>query len=249
MVTAVVLASVSPPEAPSEPERARRALLGRASDAARAAYDRLVGDGERLARYALAATPLEEIASLPIASRPASRHAQLRLEDLRAIPWVFSWAQSRHGVPGWFGLGTALETILAAEGVAGAQALYRDWSFFRALVDNAQVALIRADIDVAAEYARLADAGASGVFDLIRDEHARTVDAILRVTGEPALMATWPTIAATVQRRNPFVDILNHTQIALLKRLRAAAEPERERLRGLLFVTINGIAAGLQTAG
>jgi phosphoenolpyruvate carboxylase len=249
MVTAVVLASVAPEPESAEQERARADILGRAAVVARAEYDQLVGDGERLARYTLAATPIEEIAELPIASRPASRKARLTLEHLRAIPWVFSWAQSRHGVPGWFGLGTTLEGLISAEGAARVQALYREWPFFRALVDNAQVALIRADIDVAAEYAKLAEGDGREVFALIEKEHARTVDAIYTVTGHRALMATWPTIVATVRRRNPLVDILSHTQVALLKRLRAAPEAERDRIRGLLFITINGIAAGLQTAG
>jgi phosphoenolpyruvate carboxylase len=248
MVSAVVLGSVVPPQ-PAAQDRTRAALLGRAAATARAAYDRLVGDGERLARYALAATPLEEIGELPIASRPAARRPKLTLEDLRAIPWVFSWAQSRHGVPGWYGLGTALDELLASEGLASVQALYRDWPFFQALVDNAQVALIRSDIDVAGEYAKLAEPDARALFDLIRAEHTRTIDAVLRVTGEERLLAALPTIVSTVERRNPYVDVLSHTQIALLKRLRAAAADERERLRGLLFVTINGIAAGLQTAG
>jgi phosphoenolpyruvate carboxylase len=129
------------------------------------------------------------------------------------------------------------------------RALYRDWPFFRALVDNAQVALIRADIDVAGMYARLADTETRALFDLIAAEHTRTVDAVLKVTGERELLAAWPTIAETVRRRNPYVDVLSHTQIALLKRLRAAEGDARERIRRLLFITISGIAAGLQSAG
>ncbi|MGZ3427139.1 MAG: phosphoenolpyruvate carboxylase, partial [Polyangia bacterium] len=250
MVGAVLDASLqtSHREAPDE-RRQRRALLQDAATVARAAYDRLVGDGERLARYALEATPIEEIAELPIASRPTSRSGTLTLKDLRAIPWVFSWAQSRHGLPGWFGLGAALEALLARNDLTRVRALYRDWPFFAALVDNAQVALTRSDIDVAREYAQLADPDARRLFAEIEAEHARTVGAVLRVTGERAILAAWPTIAATVQRRNPYVDVLSHTQIELLRRLRAAAGDERERVRRILFVTINGIAAGLQTAG
>jgi phosphoenolpyruvate carboxylase len=250
MVSAVLDASLqaSEREAPDE-RRQHRALLQEAATVARAAYDHLVGDGERLARYALQATPIEEIAELPIASRPTSRSGALTLKDLRAIPWVFSWAQSRHGLPGWFGLGAALDALVARDGLPRVRALYRDWPFFAALVDNAQVALTRSDIDVAREYAKLADPDARGLFDEIEAEHTRTVDAVLRVTGEHAILAAWPTIAATVQRRNPYVDVLSHTQIELLRRLRAAAPEEREHVRRILFVTINGIAAGLQTAG
>jgi phosphoenolpyruvate carboxylase len=208
-----------------------------------------VGDGERLARYALAATPIAEIAALPLGSRPAARGQKLTLEQLRAIPWVFSWAQSRHGLPGWFGLGAALDAILVSDGLERVRALYRDWPFFAALVDNAQIALTRSDMDVARDYAALADPDARQLFDLIAAEHARTVAAVLRVTGEPQILAAWPTIAATVERRNPYVDVLSHTQITLLQRLRAAGDEDRERIRRVLFVTINGIAAGLQTAG
>jgi phosphoenolpyruvate carboxylase len=246
MVHAVVVASLVDARAPRP---AAGETLRRCADAARAAYDELVGDGERLARYALAATPLEEITELPIASRPASRKAQLTLADLRAIPWVFSWAQSRHGLPGWFGLGTGLEALFADEGTERVRALYRDWPFFQALVDNAQIALIRSDIEVAAEYARLAEPSLQPIFEAIAAEHRRTVAAVLQVTGEREILAAWPTIAATVRRRNPYVDLLSHTQVTLLQRLRTATEDERERIRRVLFVTINGIAAGLQTAG
>jgi phosphoenolpyruvate carboxylase len=249
MVHAVLVASLGAHAEPPERRQQHEQILRRAADTSRATYDRLVGDGDRLARYALAATPIEEIAELPIASRPAARRGRLTLDDLRAIPWVFSWAQSRHGLPGWFGLGSALEALMADLGLARLQDLYRTWPFFQALLDNAQVALTRSDIEVAGEYARLADPDPRRLFDQIRDEHRRTVDAVLQVTGGPALLAAWPTIASTVQRRNPYVDLLSHAQIALLKRLRAAGEDERERVRRVLFVTINGIAAGLQTAG
>ncbi len=233
------------------------ALLDRASSSARAAYDRLIADKERLIHYALAATPIQEVAELPIASRPASRRRDsgLRFEELRAIPWVFSWNQSRHGIPGWFGLGSALE----AAGVAASRAAYERWPFFRALVDNAQLALVRADIEVASFYARLADDEDRPIFDRIREEHDRTVKAVLAVTGATTLLEKQPTIAKSVQLRNPYVDVLSHAQIELLGRLHATQGDQREhrgditaeqkRIREILFVTINGIAAGLQTAG
>jgi len=246
MVGAVLLGSLDRAARPAGLD----ARLARAAAAARAAYDRLVGDRERIVAYAVAATPIEIVSELPIASRPASRRAGLSFDDLRAIPWVFSWNQSRHGLPGWYGLGSALDALVDESGLDAARALYREAPFFRALVDNAQLALARADIEVARRYARLADDGERGpVFRAIVEEHARTVARLLDVTGERALLAAWPTIARTVARRNPYVDVLSHAQIELLRRYRAAEGAGRERIREILFVTVNGIAAGLQTAG
>jgi phosphoenolpyruvate carboxylase len=216
--------------------------------AARAAYERLIGDRERLTRYATAATPIEHVAEMRIASRPARRGAGVRFEDLRAIPWVFSWTQSRHGIPGWFGLGAALEEIAREHGLERAREMYGAWTFFRGLVDNARLALVRADLGVAAEYARLADADARAVFELVREEHARTVRMLEEVAGSAA--ADSPTLLRSLRRRNPLTDVLSHAQIELLRRLRAAPDgPDRERLREALFVTMNGIAAGLMSAG
>jgi phosphoenolpyruvate carboxylase len=252
MVDAVLVrsapAGAAPPLAPDRRDVFEEALAT-GDAAARRAYEALVGDRDRLVRYALAATPIEQIAELRIASRPASRQPGMRFEDLRAIPWVFSWTQSRHGIPGWFGLGAALEAIVEAHGLARAREMYGAWSFFRALVDNARLALVRADVEVAARYARLADPDARPVFDLVRDEHARTVRLVGLVTGE-GLVEPWPTLLWSLRRRDPYTDVLSHAQIELLRRLRTLPEgPERERTREALFVTLNGIAAGLMSAG
>jgi phosphoenolpyruvate carboxylase len=252
MVHAVLVASLDleGSHAPGPEQHTREAALSVAAQAAGAAYTALVGDRDRLARYTVEATPIREISELPIASRPSARHATLRMDDLRAIPWVFSWNQCRHGIPGWFGLGSALDAVIAQSGVDQARNLYANWPFFRALIDNAQLALVRADMAVASHYARLSDSEGSEVYALIRQEYDRTVARVLEVTGTRALLAASPTIVDTVARRNPFVDVLNHAQIELLRRLRAAeSAEERERLRKALFVTINGIAAGLMTAG
>lgn len=252
MVNAVLVASVGDTSASSAtPERkAREALLDVASASAAATYSALVGDRGRLARYTVAVTPIREISELPIASRPAARKSTLTLDDLRAIPWVFSWNQCRHGIPGWFGLGSALDAAIASKGLDYVASLYADWPFFRVLVDIAQLALVRADMDVAEYYARLGDAEGGQVFTLIREEYDRTVARVLDVARSHALLAASPMLATNVARRNPFVDVLNHAQIELMRRLRAAdSDEERERLRRALFVTINGIAAGLMTAG
>jgi phosphoenolpyruvate carboxylase len=227
----------------------REPVLDRLAETSRRAYGELLADEDRLARYAIAATPIREVAELPIASRPASRRAGLSFEDLRAIPWVFSWNQSRHGLPGWFGLGSALDALVEAHGIEHIRELYREWTFFRAMVDNAQLALARSDIDVAEHYARLADEDARSLFELIRHEHTRTVARVLEVTGGKAVLETFPAVQRSVERRNPYVDVLSHTQIELLRRLSRDPGDAAERIRAALFITINGIAAGLQTAG
>jgi phosphoenolpyruvate carboxylase len=223
-------------------------LLARAADAARTAYLALTSDEDRLARYTVAATPIEDVAHLPIGSRPASRAARLTLESLRAIPWVFSWTQSRHGIPGWFGVGTAIETLVAEIGADGVRMLAEHSRFFRALVRNCEVSLVRSDIDVAREYARLADPDAARLYDLIEAEHARTVHALRDTLGMVPLLASRAYLVASVERRNPHLDVLSHVQIEALRR-RRAGEGDAERLTRIVFTTIGGIAAGLQTAG
>jgi len=223
--------------------------LWHAADAARHAYLALTADEDRLARYTVAATPIEDVAHLPIGSRPASRGGtKLTLEALRAIPWVFSWTQSRHGIPGWFGVGTALESLAGEIGVPAVRALVERSRFFAALVHNCEVSLVRSDIDVAAEYARLADPDAAQLFEMIRTEHARTTAALRDILGMSPPLATRPYLAASVARRNPHLDVLSHVQIEALRRRRSELG-NPEQLARIIFTTINGIAAGLQTSG
>ncbi|HUQ05816.1 MAG TPA: phosphoenolpyruvate carboxylase [Kofleriaceae bacterium] len=229
-------------------------VLDSAAAAALSAYQRLTDDQERLARYTLAATPIQHVGKQPIGSRPASRKAGFTLSDLRAIPWVFSWNQSRHGIPGWFGLGSALEGLAQEVSAGGVPHLLSQSRFLRALVHNGELAMIRADIDVAREYAALADPEDRAVFAIIEEEHTRTREALARLVGLDQTLADRPHLAASVQRRNPYIDVLSHAQIELIRRLRAlesngAQDAERERLSAAIFTTISGIAAGLQTAG
>jgi phosphoenolpyruvate carboxylase len=224
-------------------------LLDRAAAAARDAYLALTADEDRLVRYTVAATPIEDVAHLPLGSRPASRKAGIALDSLRAIPWVFSWTQSRHGIPGWFGIGTAVYAIAGELGADGARALVERSRFMRALIQNCELSLVRSDIDVAAEYARLADPDARTLFDLIAAEHARTVRALREVLGRTEPLASRPYLAASVERRNPTLDVLSHIQIEALRRRRAGGAADAERLGRIIFTTIHGIAAGLQTAG
>lgn len=225
-----------------------------AAAAAVAAYRGLTADRDRLARYTLAATPIQQVGKLPLGSRPASRKAGFSLDDLRAIPWVFSWTQSRHGVPGWFGLGSGLAGLEAALGRDGARAVIAGSRFLGALVRNAELALIRADLDVAREYAALAEPADAALFAQIEAEHARTRALLADLADLDLSLADRPHLAASVRRRNPFLDVLSHCQIELLRRLRraeaeAATADELARLSTAIFTTIAGIAAGLQTAG
>lgn len=222
--------------------------LHRAAEAARSAYLTLTSDEDRLARYTVAATPIQDVAHLPLGSRPASRAPRITLESLRAIPWVFSWTQSRHGIPGWFGVGTAVEQLASEIGPEGVRALVEKSRFFRALIRNCELSLVRSDIDVAREYARLADPDAATLFDQIAAEHARTVSALRDTLGITEVLAARPYLAASVARRNPLIDVLSHIQIESLRRRRAGTG-DADTLGRAVFTTIGGIAAGLQTAG
>jgi phosphoenolpyruvate carboxylase len=241
-----VLAAAAAERQPIVEEDERQ--LARAADVSREAYLELTSDEDRLARYTVAATPIQDVAHLPIGSRPASRATKLTLESLRAIPWVFSWTQSRHGIPGWFGVGTAVEQLVADMGLENVRQLCQRSRFFRALVRNCEVSLVRSDIDVAAEYAKLADPDAKQLFDLIAAEHAKTVHALRDTLGMVPPLASRAYLVASVERRNPHLDVLSHIQIESLRR-RRAGQGDAERLTRIVFTTIGGIAAGLQTAG
>ena len=247
-IGAVLAAAATERAAPAPQARGDEEHLAHAADAARRAYLELTSDEDRLARYTVAATPIEDVAHLPIGSRPASRAKKLTLESLRAIPWVFSWTQSRHGIPGWFGVGTAVEHLVAEMGAARVRSLCERSRFFRALVRNCEVSLVRSDIDVAAEYAKLADPDAAKLFELIAAEHARTVHALRDTLGMVPPLASRAYLVASVERRNPHLDVLSHVQIEALRR-RRTGQGDAERLTRIVFTTIGGIAAGLQTAG
>jgi phosphoenolpyruvate carboxylase len=222
--------------------------IQRAAGAARARYRELTANEDRLVRYTVAATPIEDVAHLPLGSRPASRKAGLALEALRAIPWVFSWTQSRHGIPAWFGVGTAIEALAGELGKGAVRALVDRSTFLRALITNCEISLVRSDLEVAGEYATLADPDAQQIFALVAAEHARTVAALHDTLGRTTLLANRPYLAASVARRNAYLDVLCHVQIEALRRRRAATG-DPAQLSRIIYTTIGGIAAGLQTAG
>jgi len=199
---------------------------------------------------------VDEIGLLNIGSRPSHRNKRNRSKDsIRAIPWVFGWAQSRHTLPAWFGLGTAL-TQWQAQSPARLEKLremYRDWPFFRALLSNTQMSLFKANMDIAAKYGELcpeADLG-DKIFRHINGEYERTVQNVLSVADAGALIEENPALALSLSRRNPYLDPLNHIQITLLQRYRDTTLDDAQRSQWLdpLLRSINAIASGMRNTG
>ena len=229
-----------------------RDVMESLSQAAFRAYRDLVYETPGFDQYFWHSTVITEIATLNIGSRPASRKKLGRIEDLRAIPWVFSWSQSRVMLPGWYGFGTAVAQWRAAhpsDGMAILQELYRTTPFFRTQISNIDMVLAKTDMGIARCYSDLvADADLRGrIFAQIEAEHARTVDAILAITGNDRLLAENPVLERSIRNRFPYIDPLNHLQIDLLRKHRAGAD-DPKILRGIQL-TINGIAAGLRNSG
>jgi phosphoenolpyruvate carboxylase len=220
------------------------------------AYFDLVHRDPEFIEFWRTSTPIEEISGLRLGSRPTFRKATKSVEDLRAIPWVFSWMQSRCVFPGWYGLGSALEQFMA-KGEAQADLLrgmYRDWMFFKATIDNAQLTLLKADMKIASHYASLVpdEAIRTRIFEGIRAEFERTKRAILAITGQQALLEREPVLSRSVQLRNPYIDPLNYIQVEMIRRLRALpdkASPEADAIRDVIELTINGVSGGLKNTG
>ncbi len=220
------------------------------SEASMAAYRGLVYETPGFVDYFYAATPIAEIADLNIGSRPASRKATRKIEDLRAIPWGFSWGQSRVALPGWYGFGAAVERFLNEGGSAELlRSMHRDWPFFRTLLSNMDMVLAKADFAIARHYAELVRdrACAHSIFAALEAELARTVAALETITGEPRRLADNPALARSIAHRFPYIAPLNFLQTELLRRWRAGDDERKVRV-GIL-VTINGIAAGLRNTG
>jgi phosphoenolpyruvate carboxylase len=218
--------------------------------ASMAEYRALIDAPEFWAWY-IEVTPIQQISRLPIASRPVSRTnaAEVAFDDLRAIPWVFAWTQTRYIVPGWYGVGRGLEDAIADPGTLTLlQRLYREWPFFSAIVNNAQREMARARLQISRRYAQLA-AEDGMVHDRITTDFQRACDAVLRITGQSALLDDSPVIRRSIELRNPYTDVLNLVQAELLRRYRDAPDDDRSPLRQLLFLSINGIAAAMQSTG
>jgi phosphoenolpyruvate carboxylase len=222
-----------------------------------AAYRALVYETPGFADYFFSSTPIREIAELNIGSRPASRKASQRIEDLRAIPWGFSWGQCRLTLPGWYGFGSAVAHFVEAEGkgeaakarVALLQKMYKQWPFFRTLLSNMDMVMAKSDLALASRYAELVPDSKlrKQVFSAIEKEWHRTATALSQITGEKQRLANNAALQRSIRHRFPYIDPLHHLQVELVRRYRAGQADERVQ-RGI-HISINGIAAGLRNTG
>jgi phosphoenolpyruvate carboxylase len=218
-------------------------------------YRALVHEDPEFWNFYTQATPIRYISRLPIASRPASRARQLAgLESLRAIPWVFAWIQNRYVVPGWYGLGTALKEYIAQSEAKEAllATMYRDWLFFRMVINNAQLELLRAHLPTATWYARRVQPPELGMrmHERLTQEHALAREWILRLTGYDELLGHAPMVRKTVRLRNPAMIPLSKIQVALLDVLDAEGDnPSAVAWQDAMLLSITGIAAAMQSTG
>jgi phosphoenolpyruvate carboxylase len=266
LVAATLEASLTPPVL--EARRTRQLaeyekVMADLSDRAYAAYRNLVYDTPGFTDYFFAATPIAEIAELNIGSRPASRKSTRRIEDLRAIPWGFSWGQCRLLLPGWYGFGSAVGEWLEEDSgnkaavskkLATLRAMFKEWPFFAALLSNMDMVLSKTDMAVASRYADLvADKKLrKTIFQRLLGEHERTIGYLNAITGSKERLAGNPLLARSIKNRFAYLDPLNHLQVELIKRHRAnanAGRPVEERVQRGIHLTINGVAAGLRNTG
>jgi phosphoenolpyruvate carboxylase len=239
-----------PPDAAALPEHL--AAMDTLSTAAYRAYRALVYETDGFERYFRESTVIGEIASLNIGSRPASRTQSARIEDLRAIPWVFSWSQCRLMLPGWYGFGAAVRAWKIADpadGMATLQAMYRDWPFFRTMLSNMDMVLAKTDIGIASRYAELVSDQRirEKISSRLREEWKDSVQALLAITQQQTLLETNPLLLRSIRNRFPYIDPLNHIQVELLRRYRAG-DTSKNVIQGI-HLSINGIAAGLRNSG
>ncbi|MBF6329679.1 phosphoenolpyruvate carboxylase [Nocardia transvalensis] len=226
-------------------------LFDELAELARRAYSRLVHETPGFVEYFRASTPIAEVADLNLGSRPASRKPTNSVSDLRAIPWVMAWSQSRAMLPGWYGTGTAIEQWVGEDPqrLATLSDLYRRWPFFRTVMSNLAQVLAKADMDIAARYAELVEDTAlrEQIFGMIRDEYDRTCRMHAAVTGSDQLLADNPALAESIRNRFPYLEPLNQMQVELLRRRRAGDSSELVE-RGILL-TMNGLATALRNSG
>jgi phosphoenolpyruvate carboxylase len=258
LVAATLEATLLQPtrDAPAEFLAAADAL----SQHSMAAYRKLVYDTPRFAEFFFSATPIREIAELNIGSRPASRKPSQKIEDLRAIPWGFSWGQCRLTLPGWYGFGSAVEAFVQRDGAEGEakqkallQQMVQQWPFFTALLSNMDMVLAKSDLALASRYAEMVEDKRlrNQVFGAIEAEWHRTADALALITGEQQRLVNNAALRRSIRHRFPYIDPLHHLQVELVRRYRAGkrdADRDDKVKRGI-HISINGIAAGLRNTG
>ena len=238
-----------------EGEQQLERIMNDISERARDKYQELVFRDPDFLTFFKETTPLGEIGELKIGSRPSKRNNSDRFEDLRAIPWVFAWTQSRYLLPAWYAAGTGLQSFYRndPENMKKLQEMYANWPFFRSLIDILQMALAKADLHIAKEYGKMVKnrAVADRIFAMIREEYELVSGLILQITGQNEILDNSPNIQESIRLRNPYVDPLSYLQVQLITELRALREQEKDDpllLREVLL-TINGIAAGLRNTG
>jgi phosphoenolpyruvate carboxylase len=243
-VTSAVLEASAPRPARSDPALEFRALAAAIEGPARAAYRGLV-EADGFAEWFLKVSPVEELGRLRIASRPTRRAPGRRLDDLRAIPWVFAWSQMRLNLPGWYGIGSGL----TAASLRDLRRAYAEWPLFNAMLDNAEMSLAKTDRRIAARYLALGDR--PDLAAMVLDEYDRTLEQVLAVTGHRRLLEDRRVLSWAIELRNPYVDALSHLQLRALRAMRdrKISRSDRARAEKVFQLTVNGVAAGLQNTG
>lgn len=257
LVSAVLLASTPLHKRRAAPKQSWLDAMDELSATALQCYRTFVYETPALLQYWQEATPINELSSMRIGSRPARRTGGDVLAGLRAIPWGFSWMQSRHNLPAWYGVGQAIAAFVgtgdaAERKLALLQEMHRHWPFFRAMMDNLQVALGKADMGIARRYADLVqdETVREEIYSSIRTAFIQTEHWVLRVAGQRAVLENQPTLQQSIRLRNPYVDPLNFLQVRLLKHMREQnAGSDDSDLHRAFYITINGIAAGLKNTG
>jgi phosphoenolpyruvate carboxylase len=244
VVSALLLAST--PEHEAEARRCWASfgpLARQVADVSEGKWRRLV-ERPGFVPFVDRATPMREIEGIPIGSRPSRRRPTSSLEDVRAIPWVFAWGQARIGLPGWYGVGTALDAVARErDGLERLRAMHREWAFFSSFLESVQLSLAKADRQVAQSY--LEAAGDDAIAADVLDEFDLTLDLVLRVAEQDALLANRRVLRRAIDLRNPYVDALSFLQFRFLPEARAG-DPQAGRV---VAITVNGVAAGLQNTG
>ncbi len=245
LMAGALLETVAKP--PSEPSDEWRAALDNIAAQSRSTYRALVYEEPLFVEYFQGATPIDVIQRLRIGSRPAARRSGQGLGNLRAIPWVFAWTQSRHILPGWYGVGTGLEKAISELGLPFLRSL-RGWAFFANLLSDVEMVLAKADLDIAARYAELSAEAGVVIFPKIKEEFFKTVRCINEISEQDTLLTRDPTLQRSIRLRNPYVDPMSLLQVSLLKRWRESDRQDTALERALLS-TVQGIARGLQNTG